>query len=120
MQTNSLQRLVIEHCERTGETYTDVAERGRMPRQTVSAIVNRPTRSLPHEDTLRRLAKGLKLPYAVVRNAAVESVTVAHPPPTPAALVLAQLVETLGERDVLVLLATARALVNDANDGSHA
>lgn len=118
MQTNALQRLIVEHCERTGETYTDVAERAKMPRQTVSAIVNRPTRSLPHEDTLRRLARGLKLPYAVVKNAAVESVTVPHSPPTPSAVVLAELVESLGEADVLVLLATARALVHGANGSS--
>lgn len=115
MQPNSLQRLIIEHCERTGETYTDVAERAKMPRQTVSAIVNRPTRSLPHEDTLRRLARGLGLPYKIVHDAALESVTIANPPPPPAAAVLVQLVETMGERDVLILLATARALVSSAN-----
>ncbi len=104
--------------ERTGDTFTDIAERGHMPRQTVSALVNRPPRSLPHPDTIRRLARGLGLPPSIVKAAAIEAVADSRPVPKPSAVVLAELVETLTERDVLVLLAAARALVGNATQAS--
>jgi hypothetical protein len=113
---NPLQRLIAQHCHDTGETYAHVAMRGRMPRQTVSALMNRPPAfaSMPHADTLNRLAVGLRLPRSVVRAAAAESVSPIHPEPTPDAVLLARLVEALPPTDVAVLLATARALVNAA------
>lgn len=117
---NALQRLIADHCENTGETYADIAQRGAMPRQTISALMNRPPGypSMPHADTIRRLAKGLRLPRAVVQSAAASSVQVTSPEPTPTAVLLAQLVESLPETDVAVLLATARALVANAQTRS--
>jgi hypothetical protein len=118
--TNALQNLILDHVEQTGETFADIAARGRMPRQTVSALVNRPPGfpSMPHADTIKRLAAGLRLPRSVVQAAAAESVCAEHPEPTPDAVLLARLVETLPGRDVAVLLATARALVSSAGKSS--
>lgn len=117
---NPLQSLIAEHVAQTGETYQDIAARGGMPRQTVSALMNRPAayQSMPHADTLRRLAKGLRLPRAVVQAAAASSVQNERPEPTPSAVLLAQLVDALNENDVAVLLATARALVANAQTRS--
>lgn len=118
---NPLQRLIADHVEQTGETYTDIAARGRMPRQTISYLMNRPPAfpGMPQPDTIRRLAVGLRLPRAVVQNAAAASVSVTPAAPTPAAVLLAQLVEALPEADIAVLLATARALVANANGSSR-
>jgi hypothetical protein len=118
MQANALQRLIFEHIEQTGETYSDIAARGKMPRQTVSALANRPAAypSMPHADTIRRLAIGLRLPRAVVQDAAAQSVGANHKAPTPDAVLLLRLVEALPDPDVAVLLATARALVANASE----
>jgi hypothetical protein len=119
-QFNALQRLIYTHVQDTGETYADIAARGRMPRQTVSALMNRPPGfpSMPHADTIKRLAVGLRLPRSVVQAAAADSVSVEHPTPTPDAVLLQRLVETLPQSDVAVLLATARALVHCARSPS--
>jgi hypothetical protein len=121
MHYNALQSLIAEHIERTGETYTDIAARGHMPRQTVSALMNRPPGfpSMPHADTVARLARGLNLPRSVVQNAAAASVSVERPQPTPDAVLLQELVGTLPPSGVAVLLATARALVESGNRASR-
>lgn len=117
---NPLQRLILDHMERTGETYTAIAARAGMPRQTISYLMNRPAAfpGMPQPDTIRRLARGLQVPRAVVQNAAAASVSVTPAEPTPNGAMLAQLVEALPESDVLVLLATARAMIANASVAS--
>jgi hypothetical protein len=74
---------------------------------------------MPHSDTIKRLAAGLRLPRSVVQAAAAESVSAEHPAPTPDAVLLQRLVETLPTEDVAVLLATARALVHSARGSGN-
>lgn len=110
---NALQRLLLEHCANTGDTLADIAERGGLARQTVSAMLHRDgPRSLPRTATLTKLADGLGVSLRVVREAASEA---AYGPSNgrPADHRLAVLQDTAGELSsgaVDVLLATARAL----------
>lgn len=70
-QQNALQALIAQHCEDTGDRLSDVADRGGMSRQTLSAVVHkdRPN-GIPRPATLKRLAVGLQVDLAVVERAA--------------------------------------------------
>lgn len=111
--TTPLAELIRAHCDRTGETLSDVAARGSLSRQTLSALVNRDAANqLPRASTLRKLATGLGLPFETVRKVAA---TAAYGEADghserQAAQVLAAYAERLPDRDLEVLLATARAL----------
>ena len=110
---NALQRLILDRCANSGETLADIAERGGLARQTVSALVHRPIpRTMPRNATLAKLAVGLGLSESVVREAAQEA---AYGPPhgAPTDQRLSVLLDTAGglsTASVDVLLATARAL----------
>lgn len=67
----SLQRLIEDHCRRTGETYADIARRGGFTsRSSVHAAATRDyTKTGPRPDTVNKLAKGLNVPESVVRQA---------------------------------------------------
>src|SRR4051812_42166570 len=95
---NALQQLIHDHMARTGETYADIAARAKCPRQTVSALMNRDDFvGIPQARTLRRLAKGLEVSEATVREAAAASISTGdgHTKATPTAQVLADLVDAL-------------------------
>jgi len=99
--------LIANHCRRTGETYADIARRGGLPRQTVSALMQ-PGRELtrPHVRTLDKLAAGLELSPNVVRAAA----TLGLGNTRPRSALLAELAAELDEKELGVLLAVAHAL----------
>lgn len=68
---NPLQYLIALHLDVTGETLSDVAERGGLPRQTLSGLMHRDgPRSIPRRDTLERLAVGLQTDLDLVERAA--------------------------------------------------
>jgi transcriptional regulator with XRE-family HTH domain len=113
--------LIRTHCDRTGDTLADIAARGSMSRQTLSALVNRTdANQLPRASTIRKLATGLELPFELVRSVAQETaygdapIGQEHSRPVQ---VLIAYAEKLPERDVDVLLATARALMAPPDDG---
>jgi hypothetical protein len=113
---NALQQLIHQHMETTGENFTDIATRGGLPRQTVSALMTRTTySSIPHQRTLDRLAKGLQVSKATVRNAAAASMTIGNgrTADTPAAVLLMDLAEKLPEWQVRVLIGTARTMARE-------
>ena len=111
---NPIAELVTAHCERTGDTLSDVAARGGLSRQTVSGLVHRDgPKSLPRGETLRGLAVGLGLPVEVVRQVAAESAygeAANGHAPRRLVSVLISYAERLTDGDLEVLLATARAL----------
>jgi transcriptional regulator with XRE-family HTH domain len=114
-----LAELIRNHCDRTGDTLADIAERGDVSRQTLSALVNK-TRleQLPRAATVRKLAKGLGLPYDVVRRVATESTYGEDDSQLRRSVrVLVAYAERMPDSQVEVLLATARALEMTTTQG---
>lgn len=121
---NPLAELIWEHMERTGETVSDIARRGGMPRQTVAAILYRPIiAQTPRPATITALAKGLRLSEEMVREraavAAMEFIdgdghTIYRADEWRHDPLIANVVECMRKLDdeaKKVVLATARALV---------
>lgn len=115
---NALQALIREHMSNTGDTLADIANRGGLPRQTVSALLYRDgSGGIPRRATLDRLAVGLGLSRAVVYDAAGRAAAPGSTAPLDHRLtVLLDLARGLPESQVDVLLVTARALANSAGD----
>ena len=69
---NELQRLVDDYLkDHPGETYSSIGRRGGLSKATVWAIARRETpRQTPHPETIKRLAAGMEMPEARVRDAA--------------------------------------------------
>lgn len=68
---NALQELISAHCRDTGESLSDIAARGGLSRQTVSAIAHRDDPgAIPRRATLVGLAAGLGLSLSVIEHAA--------------------------------------------------
>lgn len=110
---NALQELIATHCRDTGETISDIAARGGLSRQTVSAIAHRDEPgAIPRRVTLDKLATGLGLSLDVVeRAAAMAASQVDGPLMNDLWLdVLLDQARQLDDAAVRVLLATARAL----------
>jgi len=110
--TNALQQLVTLHCEDTGETLADIARRGHMSRQTVSAIMHRNGESgIPRRATLKKLANGLGVPVDTVAHAASVAAAGTQVAPTEQRLdVLLAYASTMSEQRLQALLAMARTL----------
>ena len=72
MPMNALQQLIADYLDdNPGESYSSIARRGGLPRQTVWAIAKRESsRQTPHPDTIAGLAKGMQMPESRVRSAA--------------------------------------------------
>lgn len=115
-----LAELVRTHCVQTGDTLADIAARGSLSRQTLSALVNRTdANQLPRASTIRKLATGLGLPFELVRSVAQET-AYGHAPGVEHSRqvqVLIGYAETMSDRDVAVLLAAARALLAPPDGG---
>lgn len=111
---NPLQELIRERCESHNETLSDIASRAGLSRQTLSALMNRPTSSgVPRADTLNKLAVGLDLSPHVVRTAASEAAlsdVASDEPYDQRVVVLLDKARRMSPQQIDVLLATARAL----------
>lgn len=110
MNRNALAALVEAHCKCTGDSLAAIAARGGLSRQTLSGLVNG-GRTFPRASTLEALARGLDLPYEVVRDAAVRN-TLGEPEEEPRRLVSVLLANVKGLTDdqLEVVVATARAV----------
>lgn len=113
-ERNALQALIAEHLANTADTVASIAARGGLPRQTVSALLNKANPgAMPRRSTLERLATGLGLSVATVTEAAASSAS--HPVGNGVlvdqrVVVLSEIARTMPPRQLDVLLATARAL----------
>ena len=69
---NALQQLIADYlADNPGETYSSIARRGGMHKNTVWATARRESsRQTPHPDTIAGLAKGMGKPESEVRAAA--------------------------------------------------
>jgi hypothetical protein len=119
---NALQMLIQDHLDRTGETMSEVASRGGLPRQTVSALMTRTEyQSTPHRATLDKLAKGLRLSRQTVREAAALSLSTGpgHTAATPRVQILLDLTRSLTDVEIEILTATATAMVASKDGGTN-
>lgn len=110
---NPLQELIRAHCEARNETLADIAKRGGMSRQTLSALMNKGGGAgVPRATTLAKLATGLGLSLRVVQDAASEAALsrVDGDSFDRRVVVLIDHASKLSSDKVDVLLATARAL----------
>lgn len=71
--TNELAKLIEDVKRSTGDSYAEIADRAGMPRSTVHKLAKTDLVGLPKQDTLARLARGLKVPVEVVTRAAQAS-----------------------------------------------
>lgn len=67
----NLAELIQQHIDRTGESYTQISERGRISRANVHRLATETRPSMPRKATLEGLARGLSLPSNVIRRAAL-------------------------------------------------
>lgn len=69
---NALQQLIADYlADNPDETYSSIARRGDMPKNTVWATAKREaSRQTPHPDTIAGLARGMNMPEERVRSAA--------------------------------------------------
>lgn len=117
-EVTPLQRLLLEHMEATGETFSAIAKRGGLPRQTVQAVLYSKGARVPLESTMAKLAKGLGVSVATVRAAVAKGLTEERPngaslrsvSEDPVLLVLMETASELGPDQRRVLVETAQAL----------
>jgi len=111
---NALQKLISEHLEVTGERLADVADRGGLPRQTLSALLHRAgPNGIPRRATLQRLADGLEVDLHTVEAAAAAAASANGMEETLPDARLAQLISyarKLDDRHLKALSSLARAL----------
>lgn len=113
MPMNALQRLIHAHCQDTGDSLSDVAARGGLSRQTVSALMHREgPRSLPHRNTIVKLARGLGVSIQTVEAAASAAAAMngGHDHEDPRLATLMDLAERLPEAKLRALTHVARVL----------
>lgn len=69
---NALQQLIADYLsDNPSESYSSIARRGGLPRQTIWAVARRTSsRQTPHPDTIDGLARGMQMPETRVRAAA--------------------------------------------------
>lgn len=111
--TTPLAQMIRAHCEMTGDTLADIATRGDLSRQTLSALVNRLSiQQMPRNSTVEKLAVGLGLPVETVRRVIAESAYGGEDPAEHRRVVrvLLAYAQRMPDHNVEVLLATARAL----------
>lgn len=111
----NLAELIQQHIDRTGESYTQIAERGRISRANVHRLATETGQSMPRKATLEGLARGLSLPHSVIRRAALVTAGTGDvdEPDAPRSAALDRLTavtENLSEDDLDLLRAIAHVL----------
>lgn len=112
---NPLQELIHAHCIAHNETLADIANRGGMSRQTLSALMNKNgSLGVPRAATLQKLSDGLGISLRVVQDAAGEAALGRRDGDSATfdrrVVTLIDHANKLSPEKVDVLLATARAL----------
>jgi len=119
---NQLQQLVADYlADNPGESYSSIARRGDLPRQTVWAIAKRESsRQTPHPDTIAGLAKGMGLPEAQVRAAAGDAAgypsSVSSEITTERGRLIAEALNALDEERLEILARRARFLLAEQRE----
>ncbi|MGZ4590258.1 MAG: hypothetical protein ACXV3V_11050 [Actinomycetes bacterium] len=122
---NALQRLIADFLgDHPEETFSSIARRAKMPRQTVQALARRKqVRAAPREATIVALARGLRMDVDIVKAAA--GLTAGYGQGT-AALeneqmrMLVEVASELDEERLTAVLRRARALMEEAREEEQA
>lgn len=73
----TLARLIHNHQDRTGESYSMIAKRAGLSKAKIGQLANTEQTHMPRMDTLEKIAKGLQLPLRIVQQAALASAGIA-------------------------------------------
>lgn len=73
----TLARLIHNHQDRTGESYSMIAKRAGLSKAKIGQLANTEQTHMPRIDTLEKVAKGLQLPMRIVQQAALASAGIA-------------------------------------------
>lgn len=119
---NSLQQLIADYLvDNPDESYSSIARRGGLPRQTVWAIAKRESsRQTPHPDTIAGLASGMGLPESQVRAAAGDAA--GYPSTTSSEILtdrgrlIAEALNALDEERLEILARRARFLLAEQRE----
>lgn len=111
----NLAELIQQHIDRTGESYTQISDRGRISRANVHRLATETRPSMPRKATLEGLARGLSLPSNVIRRAALvtagtDDVDDPEAPRTAAMERLSAATENLTEDELDLLRAIAQLM----------
>ncbi|MGP5050194.1 hypothetical protein ACTXI9_01670 [Brachybacterium alimentarium] len=111
----NLAELIQQHIDRTGETYTQISDRGKISRANVHRIATEDRQAMPRKATLDGLARGLSLPPNVIRRAALVTAGTSEldDPEAPRSAALERLTaatDNLSEDDLDLLRAIAQLL----------
>ncbi|WP_175008151.1 helix-turn-helix transcriptional regulator [Cellulosimicrobium sp. TH-20] len=74
----SLAELIRRHQDATGDSYADIARAAGLSKARVGQLAIGTGAKLPRDETLTKLAKGLRLPPEVVKRAALVSSGIAE------------------------------------------
>ena len=116
----NLATLIKQHLARTGDSYTDLARASGLSKAKVWQLSQDGETRQPRQDTIEKLATGLRQPLAVVQTAAMATAGIT--PDGPVAknqrigLLLEQL-EHLSPEALHYVEVTVNALIADGRDG---
>ncbi len=118
---NALQRLIADYLgDHPEETFSSIARRGGMPRQTVQALARRnQVRATPRDATIEALAEGLRMDVEIVKAAA--GLTAGYGQGTAAleneqVRMLVEVASELDEERLMAVFRRARALLEEARE----
>lgn len=68
-----LAALLRQHQDATGDSYADIARASGLSKAKIGQIATTTSPHMPRSETLQKLARGLRLPFHVVQQAAMVS-----------------------------------------------
>lgn len=112
----TLRDLLLEHIDRTGDSYSDIAKKTGLSKSAVGILVASTAPRGYRAGTVDKIARGLRLPREVVARAASATAGLSvDEPDTPSgredARVITELLDDLGDDDLATLRAMIYALV---------
>ena len=78
-QPLDLAALIRREQDSTGHSYADIARASGLSKAKIGQLADRKMKYQVRADTLRKLATGLRLPYAVVQRAAMVTAGITDP-----------------------------------------
>lgn len=109
----SIADLIKRHQDATGHSLREIATATGMSKSAIAELAQGKQQRMPQAATIEKLARGIRLPVAVVHHAALVSAGMAAPGPGPSqklALIVADL-EKLNADDLATVEAVVSSLV---------
>lgn len=67
----ALSDLIRQHCQRTGDSYADIARAAGLSKARIGQLALTETPAMPRHETIVKLSNALRLPLRVVQSAAM-------------------------------------------------